>query len=418
MQVFVARSMLPVAGPPVQEAAVAVDGGRIVHCGARAEVLAAAGDGATVRDLGEAVLLPGLVNAHTHVELSWMGTEGNRPPGGDFVGWVRGVLERREREDRAVAVREADRAVERMLARGTVAIGDVSNSDWAPERLARSALWGIAFLELYGPRAADAQARIEGLVARLLALAGDDGVRAAGDRMRMVPTPHAPHTTSPILLRALAGRAAARGDPLSVHVAESRAESELLQEGGGPFADLLRERGLWDDAWSPPGQTPVEHLDRLGLLTERTLAVHCVQLGPGDHARLQARRATVVTCPRSNRYTGVGTAPVTRLLGEGVPVALGTDSLASAPDLDLFAEIAALRREHPRISRAAALRMATHNGAVALGIGDRLGTIERGKLARLTVVHMPAAGADPLEVVCSEPAGVFPLEEAPCDPPR
>jgi cytosine/adenosine deaminase-related metal-dependent hydrolase len=180
----------------------------------------------------------------------------------------------------------------------------------------------------------------------------------------------------------------------------------------------LRERGGWDDAWTPPGQTPVELLDRLGLLSDRTLAIHCVQLSQRDHARLQARRVTVVTCPRSNRYTGAGVAPVPRLLADGVPVALGTDSLASAPDLDLFAEIAALRREHPRISPATALRMATLAGAAALGLADRLGTIAPGKLARLAVVALPATEADPLEVVCSEPASVWPLEGAPCDPPR
>ncbi len=140
--------------------------------------------------------------------------------------------------------------------------------------------------------------------------------------------------------------------------------------------------------------------------------MHCVQLDQPDHSTLQAARATVVACPRSNDFLGVGTAPVPALMREGIPVALGTDSLASAPDLDLFAEMAALRRDHPELSPAAVLRMATLNGARALGLGDRLGTIEAGKLAELIVVPLPEQVDNPLELICAEPEKVYRLDEA------
>jgi cytosine/adenosine deaminase-related metal-dependent hydrolase len=152
------------------------------------------------------------------------------------------------------------------------------------------------------------------------------------------------------------------------------------------------------------------------LLTARTLAVHCVHLNHQDHSRLQVSRATVVTCPRSNRYLGVGRTPVTKLLAEGVPVALGTDSLASAPDLDLFAEMAALREEHPSLACATVVRMATWNGAQALGLAERLGTIDEGKLAELAVVALPEGCDRPLEWICSLPSRVDRLEDAPWEP--
>ena len=175
---------------------------------------------------------------------------------------------------------------------------------------------------------------------------------------------------------------------------------------------LFRERDVWDDAWLPPEATPVAYLARLGLLSERSLAVHCVQLDRQDHSWLQSRGVTVVACPRSNKRLGVGTAPIPELLREGIAVALGTDSLASAPDLDLFAEMAALRKDHPALAPAAVVRMATFNGARALGLADRLGSIEPGKLARLVVVPLTAPDDDPLLRACSRPEGVAPLLSA------
>jgi cytosine/adenosine deaminase-related metal-dependent hydrolase len=247
---------------------------------------------------------------------------------------------------------------------------------------------------------------------RLETLAADAEVAKAGKRWRIVPTPHGPHTTSPQLIRMLAARAAAAGEPISIHVAESRSEIDLIRDGSGPLPDLLREREMWDPGFEPRGHTPVEHLDRLGALTAGTLAVHCVHLTQADHSRLQMRGATMVTCPRSNRYLGVGKAPVPQLLGQGIPVALGTDSLASAPDLDLFAEMAALLDEHPALTPRAVLRMATLNGAAALGLARRLGSIEPGKSDRLLAVPL-ADLQHPVTEVCSNPTEVYRLEDAP-----
>ncbi len=410
MIVYTARHMLPVVAQPVTDAAIAIDEGRITAAGRRKDVLKAVAQ-PEIRDLGDSVVIPGLVNAHLHLELSWMGEQ--PPAADDYVGWIRALVAQRGARDAAAARDCATRAIEGMIARGTVAVGDVANEGWTAPLLARSGVSGVIFLEIFGFRAADAESILEAAARRLDEIDADPDVRAARDRMRVVLTPHAPHSTSGSLLRALGGRAAATGEPLAIHVAESEAELALLRDGSGPFADFLRERGVWDEGWRAPGLSPVDFLDRLGLLGPRTLAVHVVHVTHNDIAKLQGRGVTVVTCPRSNQTLGVGIAPVPKLLASGIPVAIGTDSLASSPDLDLLSEIAALRECHPTLAPAAALRMATYNGARALGCDRDYGGIDKGRSARLVVVPLDDPAWDPLEVVTWNPPEVYTLESAP-----
>lgn len=410
MIVYTARHMLPVVAPPVSDAAVAVEDGRIVLSGRRKDVLKSA-KVAEVRDLGDAVLIPGLVNAHTHLELSWM--RGSSPEGADYLAWLRDLVARRREVEPSVERAAASEAIETMVSRGTVAVGEVANGTWTAGLLASSPLRGVVFHEVYGFPAADAESILEKAAVRLDEIESDPAVRSAGDRWTVALTPHAGHTTSAPLLRALRGRALASGEPLSIHVAESAIEAAFLRDGAGPFVDFLKEREAWDESWRPPGHSPVDFLDRLGILGPKTLVVHAVHLDHADLSKLQGRGATVVTCPRSNRRLDVGLAPVSKLLTSGIPVALGTDSLASAPDLDLFAELAALREDHPGLAPAAALRMATLNGAAALGQVAHLGGIEKGRLDALIVVPLDDPSWDPLEVVTWDPPEVWPLASAP-----
>ena len=415
MLVYLAAQLLPVVSPPLPGGAVAVDSGRIVACGLRDRVLAAAGEEAQVRDLGQVVLMPGLVNCHTHLELSWAADEPAPPE--NYVAWLRRLLELRpsvspERE-RAAALRTLDR----LVAGGTVAVGDVANETWIAPMMAESGLYGTIFHEVLGTRPAAVEEVLEAADTRLAHVRRLDAVRSAAHRLQLVPSPHAPHTVSEPLLRALARRARASDRPLSIHVAESEAETILLRDGDGPLAALFDERGFRDADWRAPGRTPVEQLHRAGALFSRTLAVHCVRVGATDRALLSAAGVTVVACPRSNERLGVGQPPLAELLRDGVRVALGTDSLASAPDIDLFAEMAALRRLHTGISSEAVVRMATLEGARALGLADRLGSIQPGHLARLVAVPLSQPDTDPLDAVCAGPACVHPLERSPWTAP-
>jgi cytosine/adenosine deaminase-related metal-dependent hydrolase len=191
------------------------------------------------------------------------------------------------------------------------------------------------------------------------------------------------------------------GKPLSIHLGESAQEIELLRDGTGEWRALLEALGVWNPSWTPPACGPVEYLDRLGMVDRHLLAVHGVHFTDGEMARLAAAGATVVTCPRSNRWTGAGPAPVDRFYASGVRVAVGTDSLASVDDLNLFAELAAMRRLAPRVPAARLLESATLAGAAALGFDAELGSIEPGKRAQLLAVRLPAGVADVEEYLVS-----------------
>jgi cytosine/adenosine deaminase-related metal-dependent hydrolase len=184
--------------------------------------------------------------------------------------------------------------------------------------------------------------------------------------------------------------------PWSVHLSESAEEVEFVRTAGGPFRRLLEDVGAWDPEWTPPGRSPVEFLDASRCLDDRVLAVHGVQMTPADLHRLASRGATVVTCPRSNGHTGAGAPPLEDFYASGARVAVGTDSLASAPDLNVFAELATMRALAPSVPASRLLASATIEGARALGFAEDYGTLDAGKVARLLAVEVPA-GVDDVE---------------------
>jgi cytosine/adenosine deaminase-related metal-dependent hydrolase len=179
-----------------------------------------------------------------------------------------------------------------------------------------------------------------------------------------------------------------------VHLGESPEEVRFLRDGSGPWRRLLQELGGWTDSWRPPGCGPLDYLARLGLLDGRLIAVHAGQLTDAELDRLAEAGGTVVTCPRSNQWTGGGTPPIERFYQRGVRVAVGTDSLASVQDLNMFQEVAEVRRIAPGVVASRLLRSATLDGAAALGFAGDLGSIAPGKQAALIAVRVPAGVPD------------------------
>jgi cytosine/adenosine deaminase-related metal-dependent hydrolase len=385
IKVLRAGWVLPIAAPPIQDGWIAVSDGLIVGVGpGDALPDALRGRPADTHDttLSGVAILPGLVNAHAHLELSWM--RGRIPPGDSMPSWAASLiaLRRREAVDPVPAIEEA---LADMRADGTALVGDVANTDATFGPLSRSPLSAVVLHELIGFRVADAAVPIAAAQARV-----NEAPRSA--RVRAALVPHAPYSVSPALLQGIAAHDASA--PLSIHLGESLAELTFLENGSGPWRDVLESVGAWNPDWQPPQCGPVEYLDRLGLLGPRLVAVHGVQLSGAEIDRLAGAGATIVTCPRSNAWTGAGTPPIDAFYASGGRVALGTDSLASTGSLSLFDEMAAVRRLAPGVPAGRILRSATLDGATALGFGADLGSLEAGKRAELLAVRVPEGLAD------------------------
>lgn len=384
--------VLPIDAPPIRDGWVEVERGRIVAVGSEPRTVGSEPrtpnfESRTENDERRTVVLPGLVNAHTHLELSWM--QGRVPPGDAMPSWAARLIAERAEGERSHPVEQRRqaivRAIEAVRASGTALVGDVTNSleAWTP--LAESDLSAAVFYELLGFRTSDPDGLVQTAMQRLSAL-------PTCEQLRPVAVPHAPYSVSPGLFRALS--ATADDAPMSVHLGESVEEVRFLRDGTGPWRDLLERIGAWAADWVVPACGPVEYMARLGLLNERLIAVHGVQLSDSELEELANVGATVVACPRSNRWTGAGMPPVARFYAAGVRIAIGTDSLASVEDLNMFNELAEVRRLAPAVPARALLKSATLDGATALGFGSELGSIVAGKRAELLLVQIPADVAD------------------------
>lgn len=375
--------LLPMTGAPVRHGRVAIEGGQVVAVG---EALA---DREADLVLPDVAVLPGLVNAHTHVELSYL--EGRIPPATEFLPWVSAMLALRRSGDEAAnpdLVPAATRAAAALRASGTLVVGDVSNTLLTPAILEAAGLHGVVFHELLGFGRADRAAQVREARARADA--------AATPSFRVCLAPHAPYSVSPDLFEAI--RSDVDGHPgavSTVHVAEGQEEVEFIRTGHGPWRGMLETMGVWNPDWRAPGTTPVAYLDDLGVFGGRTLAVHGVQTDGQDLARLRASGTTLVACPRSNAWVGAGSPPVDAFYASRVDIAFGTDSLASVSDLNLFSELAAAHALAPKVPARWLLESATAVGAAALGLGDQFGTIETGKRAPLLAVRLPEGVDDP-----------------------
>ena len=377
--------VLPIDAPPIRNGWIEVANGRIVALGSDSSPGSGEPQAAGRRRVA---ILPGLVNAHTHLELSWM--KGRVPPGEAMPSWAAKLIRERVSEegnpsgtvDRRAAIVDA---IGEAYTSGTVLVGDVTNSLEAYRPLSESRLSASVFYELLGFRAPDPAGLVETAQQQLMAL-------PQVDRLRSTVVPHAPYSVSPSLFRAIA--AAADSRPVSVHLGESPEELRFLRDGSGPWRELLEQIGAWTADWGPPACGPVEYMRSLGLLHDRLVAVHGAQFTDVDLQLLLDAGATVVTCPRSNRWTGAGAPPAGRFYASGVRVAIGTDSLASVEDLNMFSEMAEVRRLAPDAEPGRILRSATLEGAAALGFGSELGSIAPGKRAELLAVEIPAGIED------------------------
>jgi 5-methylthioadenosine/S-adenosylhomocysteine deaminase len=381
--------VLPVSGPPIRNGAVAVEDGRILAVGPRAEL-------DTGRRFADAVIVPGLVNAHSHLEYAVYAGFGDGAA--DFGEWIGTHIERKQRLRFDDVVDIARVGAAECLASGITSVGDCSFSGAAAQACSELGLRGIVYLEVFGSDPAAARERFERL--HDLAAPWFSGRVAPG------VSPHAPYTVTAEVY----AMCVELGLSVATHVSESRSETEYLTGRGGPW-DTFRELLV-----PPPGTTATRLLAEIGALGPRLVAAHCVTVEPDEIDLLAERGVPVAHCPRSNALLGCGIAPLRELLDRGITVGLGTDSPASTPSFDMFEELRAaieLARARERrpdaLTPTEALELATLGAARALGLGDTVGSLEPGKQADLAVIGLAGSPFLPWE----DPAAAVVLGGAP-----
>ncbi len=368
-----ARWLFPVSQPPLQHGTVTISGDRIVavepHGSRTADI-----------DLGNTAILPGLVNAHTHLDLS--GLRGKCPPTPDFTGWLRAVIQYRGSQNQTLTPEQLETdihtGVSESLRFGTTLLGDIdAQGSW---RVLREAtLRSVVFRELLG-------------LPRWKAWIATDRAKRSLKATRHHPvkitcrdglSPHAPYSVRDSLYEEAACLANEFHVPIATHLAETTEELELLAHQRGPFVALLSELGLWDPAGLV--SSPQRVLQVCGQV-EAPVFVHCNYLPPAAGLPLGS---TIIYCPRTHAAFGHPPHPFRDFLARGIRVALGTDSLASNPDLDVLAEARFIHQKYPDVPGATVLRMATLSGAEALGWQTETGSLEPGKSADLIVLPLP-----------------------------
>jgi len=377
-QIHRAEWVVPVSAPPLRNGAVLIHKGGVIAAGPYHAVRRDSPAAARLVDHGRAALMPALVNAHTHLELSAL--KGKIAfPQRSFREWIALLLALRVGME-PHWIDEGLRSGETELLRsGTGLCADITNGgavehqtveDWTGGRPERR-----IFLELLG--------------FNLDSVAAVMPVQwPVNQTPPFIPVPHSVYSVSPAIIAESKEWTRLRGLPFSIHAAEHLDEIEFLQSGQGFCRELLERLGRWNPGWNPPGKTPVEYLDCLGVLDSRTMLVHAVHMTETDWAIAARRRCTVVFCPRSNLNLSSGSPWIEKAISLGIRCTLGTDSLASNTDLNLFAEACFTLDNHPSIDARRVLEMITVNPARSL-CENHFGRIEPGAKAHLLAVNIP-----------------------------
>ncbi|HEY2382267.1 MAG TPA: amidohydrolase family protein [Terriglobia bacterium] len=385
MTVYEADWICPVSSPPVRGGCIAVENGRILAA-------PPANAPGVVRFPGCAII-PGFVNAHSHIELTILRGYLDDLPFGD---WIPRLTHAKYKVlSRADLLASARLGAIEMLRAGVTCLGEVMDLGTAWTAMGEFGLQGIAYQEVFGPAESQADDAIAGLREKLDRYRPDEQAT-----LRLGVSPHAPFTVSAKLYRAVDELARRERLPLTTHIGESEDEGLFVRRGAGIFAERWAERGI---PVEPPGCSPLAYLAQLGLLRPETLLVHAVDLEDADLQLLRESRPSLVHCPKSNAKLAHGIARLSEMRETGISIGLGTDSVASNNAVDMFEEMRsavfqqrARTKQFEALNAQAAFRMATLGGAECLGLGDQLGSLDAGKRADFVVIDLSDIALQPV----------------------
>jgi cytosine/adenosine deaminase-related metal-dependent hydrolase len=383
-----ARWVLPITQPPIENGTVVETGGVITYVGSR--------EGAPPGrdyDLGESILLPGLINTHTHLELTVMrGFLENC----QFAAWIDKLRQsRNEVLDDAMLLDSARFGIAEGIEAGITTYADTCSSGVVMQAMREFGVRGIMYQEVFGPDPSQWSVAMRELEERVEKLHG-----AQTELVSLGVSPHAPYTVSDALYDAAAKFANERALPLAMHIAEGDAENDIVVSGTGEFADRWRRRGIPVERRA---RSPIELLEKHGALERGPLLIHCVRADDADIAIMARHRCAVAHCPASNAKFGHGITPLLPIMAAGIRVGMGSDSVASNNRMDILDEARlavlihrAASRQHDAFGAHQALELATIGGARALGLESRVGSLEVGKDADLAAFRIDIPRTTPI----------------------
>ncbi len=319
---------------------------------------------------GPGVLMPPLINVHTHLELGAM--KGEIPEGLDFIQWIQEVVERREYKEESEILKGIEEGVRELVECGCLVAGEISSLGLSRDILVDSVIEGVWFREIIGNTIPDL------IKSQTMEMENEILFSMAG---------HAPHTTSPTVLKKLKHLTLKKNLPFSIHLAESDDEVEFLRTGKGRWADFLCQRGFDISKWGLPVGCPVQYVENIGVLDSHTIVVHLIKADQIDLEKIRHHNCHVCVCPRSNKNLHKKLPNISGMLNVGIKPCVGTDSSASTATLDLFDEMRFIATEFPDIQPSDIIAMATENGAKALNLNHRFGSLVPGK--RGSFVYVP-----------------------------
>jgi 5-methylthioadenosine/S-adenosylhomocysteine deaminase len=382
--IFAAGLLLPVSRPAIRDGALLVRDGRIAAVGTLDEVGRDSPD-AELRFFPRYTIVPGAVNAHAHLGFR----RGDAPEGGTFSGWLARLIERLPEKEAWTAEAARDSAREAIEA-GTTFMAESSPYGECLPQLAESGLAGTVYAEFFPHEIGTPEEAVEFIVERVGELR-----KGLPERVSAEVSVHSPYTIDPRSSRLAARRTREEGRRLAIHLSESPEEVEFVRDGSGPLTDIFGRND-----WGGVGVSPVRYAESIELLAPETIAAHLATgVSEEDIGVLASTGVAAAHCPRSNEYLGCGVSPVARMMERGVRVGMGTDGLWSSPSMNLFEETLFAVNQHG-FDGEAGLRLATLEGARALGIEAETGSLEVGKWADLAVIEALSGGEGPeLEVL-------------------
>jgi cytosine/adenosine deaminase-related metal-dependent hydrolase len=399
--IYTAHWVLPIATPPIENGAVAIENSEIIAVGPRDSLVARFPD-SEIEEFGQAAILPGLVNAHSHLELTVMRGFLEREER-DFFAWLRKLTAARMTMSPDDLIVSATCGAIEAARAGVTCVADSSSAGKQTIKALRNVgLRGIVYQESFGPDPALASEHLGQLRDQIGEMRIHENQLA-----RVGVSPHSPYTVSALQIELISRLAVEENLPLMMHAAESQAEKLLLLEGSGPFAEGLKKRGI---EWQTPGLSTIKYLRQHGVLETKPLFAHCINVDETDLETIKQNHAGIAHCPKSNAKLGHGRAPFARFIANKINVGLGSDSVASNNTCDILEEarFATLLARLPCSAddtfdvRPAeqALFAATLGGARALGLDHRIGSLAEGMQADITVVSLGRAHQEPV----SDPA--------------